>query len=93
MHCTCGRTMKEAEIEFHGFKVRGYKCECGEETLNPIDVETIRRAVNEPVKARKVAHSLVITLPKPLARLAKIRAGDKLKWRTTKNQLVLAREA
>lgn len=89
MRCSCGRKMREAEVEFAGFRLKGFKCECGEEALNPWDVELVRQLKHEPIKARKVANSLVITLPKPLAKLARISAGDKLRWRVSGNQLIL----
>ena len=81
--------MREAEVEFAGFKLKGFKCGCGETALNPWDVELVRQLKHEPIKARKVANSLVITLPKPLAKLARINAGDKLRWRVSGNQLIL----
>lgn len=81
--------MKEANLELRGFKLHGFKCECGEEMFNPLDVEAVRQAVSEPVKARNVAHSLVITMPKKLAKLAKIKAGDSLKWIALNGDLIL----
>ncbi len=74
MKCpVCGRKMKESDVELRGFVLKGFRCACGEEAFNPADVEMVRKAVNENVKARRVANSLVITLPRPLAKLAKNR--------------------
>ncbi len=89
MRCTCGREMKETELTLRGFTVRGFVCSCGEKAYNPFDVELVRKIVHENVKARKVAHSLVVTVPTPLAKLARIKAGDALKWRLEKNNLIL----
>jgi len=89
MRCGCGRKMKRAEVELRGFKLKGFRCACGEEAFDPRDVERVRQAVNEEVKARRVAHSLVVTVPRPLAKLAEIRAGDSLKWLFSENRLIL----
>ncbi len=91
MICTCGKKMRPAKLSLHGFQVDGYKCGCGEETFDPRDVEKIRQAVNGKVKARTVANSLVITLPRPLAEIAKIKAGDPLHWDFSKNALTLSK--
>ncbi len=92
MQCMCGKKMREADVEFAGFKLRGFKCECGEESLNPRDVELVRQLKHEPLKARRVAHSLVITLPKPLAVMAGIHEGDKLSWTISGKQLIVQKE-
>ena len=90
MKCGCGKTMKESEVELRGFKLKGFKCgSCGEEAFNPWDVEKVRQAVNGEVKARKVANSLVVTLPSALAKLTRIREGDALRWIIEGNSLVL----
>lgn len=81
--------MAESEVTWKGFKLEGFRCECGQEMLNPWDVEKIRKILNERVKARKVAHSLVVTLPRSLAQMAKIKAGDSLRWMAEKGHLVL----
>jgi hypothetical protein len=93
MRCGCGKIMKEAEVELRGFKLKGFKCDaCGEEALNPWDVERVRQAVNGEVKARKVANSLVVTLPSALAKLMRIHEGDALRWLVEKNALVLQKD-
>jgi len=84
--------MKEAQVEFAGFKLKGFKCGCGEEALSPADVELVRQLKHEPIKARRVAHSLVITLPKPLAEIADIREGDMLNWTISGNQLIVQKK-
>ena len=81
--------MKEERLKLAGFTLDGFKCSCGEEAFNPWDVEKVRLAVNEQVKVRKVAHSIVVTLPKALAKLAGIREGDKLNWVFAKDKLAL----
>ena len=90
MKCpVCGKKMKDADVELRGFALKGFKCSCGETAFNPLDVEMVRKAVNGNVKARRVANSLVITLPRPLARLARIKEGDVLNWLVSKNRLIL----
>ncbi len=39
--------MKPAKVSLRGFVLGGYKCECGEETFNPLDVERVRLALHE----------------------------------------------
>ncbi|HIH19852.1 TPA: hypothetical protein HA244_01145 [Candidatus Micrarchaeota archaeon] len=92
MKCACGNKMMETEMELEGLTVKGFKCEkCGEELFNPWEAERVRKVLNEQVKARKVAHSLVVTLPQPIAKLAKIKEGDKLKWLVSKHDLILSK--
>ncbi|MFA5247133.1 MAG: AbrB/MazE/SpoVT family DNA-binding domain-containing protein [Candidatus Micrarchaeia archaeon] len=85
--------MNPAKVSLRGFILDGYKCVCGEETFNPYDVERVRLALHENVKARKVANSLVVTLPKGFANLAKISEGDSLKWTVAKDRLILEKSA
>lgn len=48
--CACGKAMSEGEVELRGFRLKGFKCgSCGEEALNPWDVEKVRQAVNDEV--------------------------------------------
>ncbi|MBI5635648.1 hypothetical protein HY993_01645 [Candidatus Micrarchaeota archaeon] len=90
MKCHCGKTLKESKLEFRGFLISGFKCSnCGQELFNPYEVDKVRKALNKQVKARKIAHSLVITLPKPVASLVKISEGDVLQWLVSKNKLIL----
>ena len=89
MQCVCGKTMKKAKISLKGFQVDGFQCECGEEVINPWEVEKVRQALQGKVKARKVAHSLVVTLPQALAGLTHIKQGDTLHWIVSNNQLIL----
>ncbi len=84
--------MKEAMVELAGFRLKGFKCECGEEAFSPKDVELVRKLRNERLKARRVANSLVITVPKELAKLAGIREGDALRWLVSGGQLVIEKE-
>ena len=93
MRCVCGKKMSPAKVSLRGFVLDGYKCACGEETFNPYDVERVRLALHENVKARKVANSLVVTLPKGFAKLAKISEGDSLKWTVAKDRLILEKSA
>jgi len=76
--------MKPAKVSLRGFVLDGYKCACG---------ERVRLALHENVKARKVANSLVVTLPKGFAKLAKITEGDSLKWIVAKDRLILEKSA
>ena len=89
MKCSCGKQMKEKELSLRGFTVKGFECACGQKAYNPIEVEMVRKMVNESVKARTVANSLVVTVPAALAKLAGIKAGDELKWRMDRKHLVL----
>ena len=89
MKCTCGKEMRGEALSLRGFTVRGFTCSCGEKAYDPYDVEMVRKLVHDKVKARNVANSLVVTVPTSLAKLAKIRAGDSLKWRMEHKHLVL----
>ena len=89
MQCVCGKTMKKAKIKLNGFQVDGFQCACGEEVLNPWVVEKVRQALHGKVKARKVANSIVVTLPQSLAGLTDIKQGDTLHWLISNKQLIL----
>ena len=91
--CICGRKMKETELEFEGFIVKGWKCDnCGEELLDPIAVEKIREMKNSVVvKVREVGKSIVVTIPSLLKDLAGLREGEKVAWRIENGELVLGK--
>jgi hypothetical protein len=90
--CICGKKMKETGMEFEGFLVRGWKCSCGEELIDPLAVEKIREMKNSLlVKVREVGKSVVVTIPSILKEMAGLREGEKVAWRIEKGELVLGK--
>ncbi len=91
-NCICGKKMKETELEFEGFVVKGWRCGCGEELIDPMAVEKIREMKNSlVVKIREVGKSVVVTIPSILKELTGLREGEKIAWRIENGELVLGK--
>ncbi len=81
MKCECGKEMREIESEFKGFKIKGWSCECGEELLDPVQVNAVlklRKLIKEGIRARvgRVGNNLVVRLPKAIESVCNIKEGD-----------------
>jgi len=80
----CGKWAAPTSLDFRGFRVRGWECECGEKYINPVDAEKIF-AVNkllrkEKLVARiaKVGNSFVFRVPKELVTALGLKASGTL---------------
>lgn len=91
--CSCGGLMKQTDLEFEGFIVKGWKCaSCGEELVDPWAVDAIREIRHgSPVKVREVGKSLVVTIPSPIKNAAGLRQGETVAWRAQDGELVLGK--
>ena len=86
--------MKEIQTEFKGFEVRGWTCSCGEELLNPADVNAIlklRKAVKVGIKATigKVGNNLAIRIPKVIETTYHFKAGEKVTLEPNPNGVLI----
>ncbi|MBI2076126.1 MAG: AbrB/MazE/SpoVT family DNA-binding domain-containing protein [Candidatus Aenigmarchaeota archaeon] len=75
--------MKKAEVSLSGFRVRAWRCSCGEELLHPIDAEKV--FLFNKLKDRKIEasvgmsnRSFIIRIPKEIAETYKLQKGEKL---------------
>jgi len=81
--CSCGRSASAATLQYKEYRVRGWKCECGEQYIHPQDslkISFIEKLKHEKieVKVGKLGASLVIRIPKQLEDLYKIKQGEKI---------------
>jgi hypothetical protein len=87
--------MKEVDdLELKGFKIRGWRCECGNEHSSPEDVDNIVRyfkLVKKGVEATvfKSGNSISVRLPKVIADLYRLDAKVKLPIETETNEIIL----
>ena len=88
--------MKKIKSSWKKVPVRGWKCaSCGEELVHPDDAQRaieIERAFKKnllTVKVRKVGKSSVVTVPRPLMEVERLKAGQTFKWSVDGKKLVL----
>lgn len=79
----CDKLMKKSEVSLLGFKVRAWKCSCGEELLHPEDAEGV--FLFNKLKGKKITarvglsnKSFIIRIPKEVAETYKLHKGEKL---------------
>lgn len=79
----CKKMMKKGEVSLSGFRVRAWKCSCGEELLHPVDAENV--FLFNKLKSKKLKASVgisnksfIIRIPKEVAETYKLRKGEKL---------------
>ena len=92
--CVCGKEMKEIHTKFEGFDVRGWTCGCGEELLNPVDVNAIlklKKAVKVGITAKigKVGNNLVVRIPKVIETTYHFKAGNKITLEPNPNGVLI----
>ena len=91
----CGEEMAEVEdLKLKGFKVRGWRCECGNEHSNPEDVDNIIKyfkAVKKGLVASvyKSGNSISVRLPKPVADIFHLKPATKLRVETEQDEIIL----
>lgn len=85
--CHCGGDTDRTVITWKNFPVRAWKCKkCDEEILHPLDAQKaleLAKAIKNgelTVKVRRVGRSLTMTIPKKLAELFNLRAGEMAEW-------------
>lgn len=84
MKCTkCGGWAKPHEFNIEGFKVRGWKCKCGEEMYSAEDLEPvllINKYRKSGIKAKisRSGNGYVLRIPKNLAEALQKKFGDKV---------------
>jgi hypothetical protein len=77
--------MKKTTFKIEGHKCRGWKCECGEDTLYTPDAQKIlilnkiKHGVS--VKVGELGESLIIRFPKEFVEAYKIKKGNKVMLR------------
>ncbi len=72
MECIkCGKIAKEAKLDFNGYKIDGWICECREEYYDPVQSQRIL-ALNKlrgkiyNLRLGKLRNSLILRLPKEI---------------------------
>ena len=79
----CNKAMEKAEVSLSGFKVRAWRCSCGEELLHPEDAENVflfNKLKDKKLKASVGIsnRSFIIRIPKEVAETYKLQKGEKL---------------
>ena len=80
----CGKKMKEVDDqEIKGFMIRGWRCSCGQEYSNPVDVDNLVKLFNFMKKQRglkvfRSGNSLALRIPKQLADVYHITSESRL---------------
>lgn len=80
--CECGGMARRSTVKYKNYEVRGWICKkCKKEYIHPEDslkiskLEELRKS-KVRVKIRTVGQSLVITLPKEIAKLYGLEKGE-----------------
>jgi hypothetical protein len=89
----CGRIAKEAELEFNGKAISGWKCECGEEYFEPAQAERIlllNKLKNSDLKAKvgQIRSNLIVRIPKEVEKALELRKGEELKIKVASKQKI-----
>lgn len=79
----CSKIMKKTEVSLSGFRVRAWRCSCGEELLHPADAERVFLFNKLKDKKLKVSvgvsnRTFIIRIPKEVAETYKLQKGEKL---------------
>ncbi len=91
----CGKDMKAIEdIELYGFKIKGWRCRCGNEHSNPEDVDKIVKLFKLVKKGAEVSvfksgNSIAVRLPKAIVELFSLKTKSKLTISTKANEIIL----
>ncbi|MBU2638840.1 MAG: AbrB/MazE/SpoVT family DNA-binding domain-containing protein [Nanoarchaeota archaeon] len=100
IECACGGRAGEFFTDFHGFKVRGWKCrKCREEFLDPRGVAPILK-LNKLIKENAlktkigvVGNSMTLRIPKPLAEAYNLHKGEVVDYVLEKEGFMVKAEA
>ena len=91
----CGKEMQKVnDIELYGFKIKGWRCKCGNEHSNPEDVDNIVKLFKLSRKGAEASvfesgNSIAVRLPKAIVNLFRLKPKSKLIISTKENEIVL----
>jgi len=84
MKCYCGKWAKPAVLKIEGLSLRGWKCSCGEQYLEPED--SLRLSAYKQLKTKqatgtvtRTGNSLAIRVSKEIATVFRLKPGEKVR--------------